>query len=172
MFTHYLIKLNFIDIGFLPNYPYRLISDSEMFEAFTKTGGFFETYYPCPSGELSEEYTTLKNYIFERIEKFQNEEIEVLPDWIYSYMLMRPITFDSPEPDIAYLYDLLNLDSATVLTEFNEEAAKRCYQVSEEWLKKLPSRYGDRPPTMFGETHVTKSRRLAQANILVEPGGI
>jgi len=170
MFIHDIIKLTYINIGYLPNYPYYLISDKEMFDAFIQEdgSGFFADYYPCPAPEFTEAYTKLKTYIKEQIDAFLDEKITKLPKWIYSYMLMRPITYESDELDIYYLYQLTGVQSTTSLAEFTPKLAQACYETSIDWLRRQPSRYKDRPPTMFGETHVTKSLRLLQANALVD----
>lgn len=167
MFIHDVIKIRYVNMGYLPGYPYDLISDAEMFDAFLKEGGFFDDFYPCPYDDLREDYDNLKAYIVDSITNYLKDG-SVIPDWVYSYMIMRPITFESEEPDIAYLCDLANIDSPKAEAEFTEEVAQTCLRVSKKWIQKLPSRDAQRPPTMFGETHVTKSLRLDQANILTD----
>jgi len=81
---------------------------------------------------------------------------------------MRPIGEYSDEADIYYLYEIAEIDRPKGLAEFTPDLARYCYQVSSEWIKKLPAKYGHRPPTMFGEPHVTKSLRLLQANVLID----
>lgn len=172
MFIHDLIKIMYVNIGYLPNYPYYLISDTEMIEAFCKDDGFFNDYYPCPDPTFDEPYQLLKQSIFGILSEYVAGKRAVIPDWVYSYMLMRPITFESDEADIAYMYELTGVKPETTLAEFSPALADACYATSVEWMKKMPSKYRDRPPTMFGETHVTKSLRLKQANILVEAEGV
>lgn len=167
MHIHNIIKIMYVNIGFLPNTPYHLISDDEMFDAFLKKDGFFETYYPCPGPAFQQAYDNLFNYIKSCIEKFQNED-EPIPDWVYSYMIMRPITYQSPEEDIAYICDMANIDSPQILAEFTPQLAATCYEVSRKWLQKQTTKMTDRPHTMFGETHVTKSLRLTEANVLLD----
>ena len=55
-FVHTLIKIKYINEGYLMNYPYRLISDEEMFNAFTKEEGYFNYTYPCVNETLQEQY--------------------------------------------------------------------------------------------------------------------
>lgn len=169
MFIHDYIKIKYTTEGYLENNPPYLISDKEMFNAFIQEdgSGFFADYYPCPGPEFNSAYVELKSYIVDKIQKFLNDGTEI-PDWIYSYMIMRPITYQSDELNIYYLYELAGMKSLTSLAEFTPELADLCYQVSVDWIKRLPSRYADRPPTMFGETHVTKSLRLNQANVLID----
>lgn len=171
MFIHDIVKIMYINIGYLPNYPYELISDEEMFNAFTKDDGFFADYYPCPAEDMQEEYDILKDAIFSAVSMHLTDNEEI-PAWVYSYMILRPITYESDEFDISYLYELTNINPPSTYAEFSPELARECLRISTEWIKKLPSRYGDRPPTMFGETHVTKSLRLDQANILVSPENV
>lgn len=165
---HKIIKIMYSEMGFLPDHPYHLISDKEMFDAFLGENGFFATYYPCPDDKFREAYDALLNYITDCINKFQSDEDEEIPAWVYSYMIMRPITYASPEEDIDYLCEMANIDvSAGSLAEFTTDVAETCYEISTRWLQKMPSA-DRRPPTMFGETHVTKSLRLTQANILLD----
>lgn len=171
MFLHDLVKIMYVQIGYLPNYPFHLISDAEMCNAFMKEGGVFDDYYPCPNTHLEEAYNLLKSAIFAHLQAYIDEGTEI-PNWVYSYLVMRPISYESDEANIQYLYDLTKIDPPVSMLEFSAELAEACYATSVEWIKKLPSKYADRPPTMFGETHVTKSLRLAQANILVEPEGV
>lgn len=166
IYIHKVIKIMYVDMGFLPDYPYHLISDKEMFDAFLREDGFFATYYPCPDPEFQEAYDALLNYITDCINQFE-EDGTIIPDWVYSYMIMRPVTYDSPEEDIDYICDMANIDKPDILAEFTTQVAETCYTVSKKWLAKMPSA-DRRPPTMFGETHVTKSLRLMQADVLLD----
>lgn len=166
MILHDLIKIKYIQEGYLPNYPYHLVSDKEMFEAFTKEGGYFDTNYPNISNELLEQYNVLKDYIYERIDMFQTGLLDALDDWVYAYMFGEVISINSPSDDIVMLYNFFNMDIAdNTDLSFNEDVSENCYSVSDTWLKKLSnSQY--RPPCMFGEPHVIKSLRLNQVSIV------
>lgn len=164
---HIIVKIAYAEMGFLPNYPYHLISDDEMFEAFLREDdGFFATYYPCPHPDLQDAYDTLLNCIKDHIHQFQKDTTKI-PDWVYSYMIMNPVTFQSPEEDIDYICEMANIDKPNILAEFTPQVAATCYAISKKWLQKMPSAYR-RPPTMFGEPHVIKSLRLTQANVLLD----
>lgn len=163
---HNIIKIMYSEMGFLPDYPYHLISDKEMFDAFLRQDGFFATYYPCPDSEFDEAYSKLLNFIMDAVTEFQQQGTP-LPDWIYSYMIMRPVTYESPESEIDYICEMANIEKPDVLATFTLQVAETCYEVSKKWLTKIPSA-SRRPPTMFGETHVTKSLRLTQANVLLD----
>jgi len=154
-------------MGYLPDYPYYLISDEEMFDAFLREGGFFETYYPCPEDSLREAYDLLADCIKTKIQDYLTDGT-ALPNWVYSYMIMNPITYQSSEADIEYICEMANIDIPNGLPEFNAEVAEACYDISKKWIQKQPSRFQDRPPTMFGEAHVIKSLRLDQANVLLD----
>ena len=195
-FIHDSIKLVYSDMGYLPGYPYYLISDDEMFEAFIKEGGFFDDYYPCPYSEpypespityedptkdredperyyhvsMYDEYVKLRQYIVDTIRSYQAKEIDTIPNWIYSYMLGNPIGIQSEDLDLYYLNDLLGFDSKQY-PEFTEATATSCFNVSYAWIKKQPTKDRKRPVTMFGEPHVIKSLRLDQANIMIGSGG-
>lgn len=168
MFIHNIIKIRYNLIGYLPGHPFHLISDKEMFDAFLNEDGVFNTYYPCPDPELRNAYDALRQYIVQRIDAFLSNNIEI-PDWIYSYMLMEPVSYQSDEQDIAYLAEMANVSMAGLIAEFTPALAFACYDISKRWLQKQPAgKVENRPPTMFGETHVIKSLRLDQANILVD----
>ena len=96
--THDLIKIKYVRLGYLPNYPYHLISDQEMFDAFIDLSNdglsssgdtsdverFFEDYYPNPFEEedtviqgaggeqisLNNEYLRLRAYIIDTINQY------------------------------------------------------------------------------------------------------
>lgn len=97
--THDIIKIKYTRLGYLPNYPYHLISDEEMFNAFINLSGddstsgsgdsseeerFFNDNYPNPfadsdiefigaGGEkisLRSEYFRLKKYIIDTINQY------------------------------------------------------------------------------------------------------
>lgn len=172
------IKINYIELGYLPNHSYFLISDEEMIDAFRKEDGFFNEYYPCPdesSPDMVEAYEALRTCIWGKLDAYLEDPENVkIPNWVYSYMILNAVTFGSEEfggsdeADIAYLYELLGIKSPNPLAEFTPQLAWGCYRTSQEWMKKNPSRYRDRPPTMFGEPHVIKCLRVKQANILIE----
>lgn len=169
MFLHDVIKILYINLGYLPNYPYHLITDSEMFDAFCKDSGVFADYYPCPGEDLSEAYDTLKAAIDDKISAYLTDGTEI-PEWVYSYLLIQATTYESNEADIAYLYELSGIEPEDTVAQFSENLAKECYAVSTAWIKRLPSLFATRPATVFGEPHVLKSLRLNQANILLENG--
>lgn len=181
---HDTIKIKFIKAGYLPNYPYHMISDSEMCDAFlhneaasgedTQLAGFFVDMYPCPDTVLHPKYFKLVDAILYHIQnlKQSNSDTCVLPDWVYSYMLGSVIGPSSNSVDIHDLLVLLDLDNLDDV--FTSDASARCYIISEKWLKKLPESstsesakletIDSRPPTIFGEPHVIKSLRLSQSN--------
>lgn len=156
-FVHDIIKIKYIKEGYLPNHPYHLISDMEMFMAFMQPGGYFETNYPLVDDTMSYEYGVLKGTIAQALFANQGKEI---PAWVYSYMLGSCISVNSPQQDIDNLYALLNLDSDG---EFGPELAQQCYQISSDWVKRLPE---VRPATLFGEPCVIKSLRLSEVDVL------
>lgn len=183
-FIHDTIKILYTNLGYLPNYPYHLISDDEMFDAFMKEdGGVFTDYYPCGKpvpenissrewddlseydpwdGDLITAYEYLKECIFSKITLYRRDQTKTIPNWVYSYMLLTPISYDSTEIDIQYLYDLIGLNSDAEMPKFNHEVAKYCFAISNDWIHKTPG-LADRVPSMFGEAHVIKSLRLQEA---------
>ena len=169
MFIHDIIKIQYINEGYLPNYPYHMITDKEMFDAFLlKDEGYFAVNYPLLNDSLQDEYNALLDGIKSCISSYLDEGTTI-PSWVYSYMLGNTFSVNSEVYDIMYLYELLNLESDQT-DIFSAELQDQCYRVSTEWLSKLPAKYGSRPATMFGEPHIIKSLRLASVNVL-DSGG-
>lgn len=184
--VHDVVKMKLVRSGYLPNYPYHMISDREMCDAFLQVAdsdnyhvtGFFADTYPCPDPSLSSEYTRLVNSIIYSIQQLKesNDASYALPDWVYSYMLGEVIHPNSDSLDIHDMLTLMDMDN--LYDELTPEIARRCLLISTAWVNKLSrnERYdisadgtilGElRPPTMFGEPHVLKALRLAQVDIL------
>lgn len=161
-FIHDVIKDNYIKSGWLPDYPYHLISDKEMFNAFLNDSkvDYFHNKYPY-SGALSEEYSKLISYMMQCIDKYLNDDVAV-PDWIYSYMLGTVISSTSIVQDRHDLLVLLHSDN--LYDELTDADMATCYNISKSWISTKLSD-SDRPPTMFGEPHVIKSLRLSELEL-------
>ena len=165
-FIHDVIKRQYVYEGYLPNYPYHLISDDEMFDAFIKNTdvNYFDINYPrdlfLSDSEMSAAYDNLKQSILGHIDAYLTKEAVVLPNWVYSYMLGTTISVNSDKRDIHDLLVMLGTDNMD--DEFNLISAKKCLQISIDWIKKLnlQNKSDNRPPSMFGEPHVIKSLRL------------
>lgn len=174
---HDTIKVNLIQQGYLPNYPYHLISDEEMCDAFIKEDGtgYFYDYYPLVDDSLKSPYDNLVKAIMHYINECKQPQVDeyVFPDWVYSYMLGSVISVNSDGYDIQDLADMLNIQVDYGI--FSPSLSSACYQVSQEWLKKVTpdSRYlrtedetlDLRPPTIFGEPHVIKYLRLLEVQV-------
>lgn len=169
MLTHDIIKIRYVIEGYLPDYPYHLISDDEMFDAFFyNETNYFDMNYPCPNAEFLQKYQNLKTWIDYHISKYKQTQNAaklsdryVLPDWVYSYMLGAVVGPQSPVDDRHDLFVLLHLDNLE--DEFNDAIYAAIYKVSEVWTFKLNSADRKiRPPTMFGEPHVLKSLNLSE----------
>lgn len=174
---HDTIKVNLIQQGYLQNYPYHLISDEEMCDAFIKEDGtgYFYDYYPLIDESLRIPYGNLVKAIMHYIDECKQPEVDeyVFPDWVYSYMLGSVVSVNSDGYDIQDLADMLNIEVDYGV--FSSSLSSACYQVSQEWLKKVSpdSRYlrmederlDLRPPTIFGEPHVIKYLRLIEVQV-------
>lgn len=179
MFIYDLIKIRYTGYGYLLNYPYHLVSDKEMFNAFIKNDlNFFDINYPNPDSsdeELTAAYTALKTAIMYHIDMaiatVGLEKPYELPDFVVSYMLGSVIGVNSDPMDIRDLSKLLRIpnDAET----FSPNIAKGCYAESTKWLKKTAApqevtyngeTINPRPATIFGEAHVIKSLRLDNAS--------
>ena len=180
MLIHTIVKINLVREGYLHNHPYHLISDEEMIDAFLKVTrdknnqiDSIEGYFPdMYSGadlpqSLQPAYIDLVENIMYHLDSYKNSEDKsyVIPDWVYSYMIGSCIVQNSPTEDKHDLFVLLNLDN--IDDEFTDDIYTSCYNISKEWIKKLPpSKNNHRPPTMFGEPHVIKSLRLLKVDVL------
>lgn len=158
MFIHDIIKIKYSKEGYLPDYPYHLISDGEMFAAFLNEDDscFLYDTYPCPDELFREEYDALIAYIKKKIDAYHS--VTPLPDWIYSYMLGVPIYMHSSIEDRHDLLVSMNLDNLN-----DEIGVRECAQIlkfSKEQLLRIPDIDDPRPPTIFGEPHVLKYLRL------------
>lgn len=205
MHIHDLIKIHLVREGYLPNYPYHLISDEEMCDAFfnkadTSLSYFHNTYpkevgdaaggaeyvYDCKGKRIKDDNGNyIKKTPYEQLEdaieyymnklKTTKDDVCVLPNWVYSYMLGSVISIHSSQLDIHDLITPLGVDNIDDI--FTPQAAAQCYKTSKAWIQRrlIHEWYHDdigvegpkctgcvnlRPPTMFGEPHVIKSIRL------------
>lgn len=177
------IKIKYISMGYLPNYPYHLISDAEMVNAFLpnnliivdKDGNktvdssvlsFFSDMYPCPDPTLNDPYFDLIAALRYHLDKFVDSHgIYTIPDWVYSYMIGAVIGENSSTDDKHDLLTLMNLDN--VDDNWTPEAAQYAYKISKIWIAKLASTSREhRAPTMFGEPHVIKYLRLNSSEVI------
>lgn len=164
-----IVKMNLVRYGYLPNYPYHMISNKEMCDAFLSRrddtySGFMVDNYPCENSVLADQYNDLLDSMYSALNDFCDElnTVDMIPDWIYSYMIGSVIGPRSNVQDIHDLLVLLDLDNLDDV--FTPEVYSACFSISLNWLKKLSSS-SSRPPCMFGEPHVIKSLRLMQVNI-------
>ena len=124
MMVHDILKIKYVDLGYLiKNYPYHLISDEEMFNAFIDLGDgftsnlvdpdirFFDRYYPNPFTD--EDYYEKKNAQGEVIERIKlSDEYDKLKAYIVSaikdYMKYQGTADESSHllPDWVYTYML------------------------------------------------------------------
>lgn len=165
-----IIKMNLVREGYLPNFPYHLISDAEMCDAFlhlddhSQVDGFFADYYPCLDESLREPYDAFVNGMMYHLKRKKASLDYVLPDWVLSYMLGAPISVNSPKRDIHDLLVPLGIDN--IDDDFLPVASEACLKISKQWVKKLSAtKYPMRPPTLFGESHVLKYLRLQSINV-------
>lgn len=161
MFIYTIIKIKYVNEGYLPNYPYHMIADREMFDAFLQPDGYFETNYPLIDESMRDAYDTLCNAIKQEVQQAA-EENSVLPSWVLSYMIGSATSVNSSEAAIDTLTDALGIDTCS---QFNAELAEQCLSISTKWVQKLAGA-NYRPPTMFGEGHVYKSLRLTSVDVL------
>lgn len=161
-FIHDVIKIKYIEEGYLPNYPYHLISDKEMCRAFIgNTENYFDDNYPCIDNSLRTIYDELVSNIMYHMDLLENSKDSnyVLPNWVYSYMIGSTLGPESDKLDIHDMLVYMGLDNLN--DEFNVDICNRCYEISKLWLRKYPADTLDhRSPSIFGEPIVMKYLRL------------
>ena len=166
-FVDTLVRIHYVELGYLPNLPYHMITDEEMIDAFIGDGNYFDSVYYCPGESVQKEYDALRTYISGVLTDYLSGtgDVTKIPSWIYAYMLGNVITYTSDAEDITYLYQLNNLIPETSYDIFSEQLASSCLEVSKAWIAKLTSSDSARVPTPFGEPHVIKSLRLSAATV-------
>lgn len=180
---HDLIKIKYINEGYLPNTPYHQISDNEMLNAFIHNDndwefgedgdvvisiselpylhGYFIDTYPCPSDDLLESYAELISSIVTNSYYSYKSLGKGDVNWVYSYMLGNAVGQYSSIPDKHDLLVMLGTDNT--YDEYDEKSAKACLATSREYLNRIGNNL--RAPTMFGEPHVIKALRLKESNL-------
>ena len=149
------IKISLTEQGYLMNYPYHMISISEMCEAFMNNttatpgsldsagSGMFFDYYPCLGDrdtsvgqQLRAAYMQLvlsiQYYLLCRI--FTDEETYPIPDWVYSYMVGSTISVNSDKRDIHGIIYPLGVDN--IDDDFDESAELACLNTSTAWIQR------------------------------------
>ena len=87
---------------------------------------------------------------------------ELIPDWVYSYMLGIVVGSNSNIKDRHDLLALLGTDN--IDDEIDAVSVVKCYKTSKAWLNSISSGRKD-CPTIFGEPHVIKALRLNNLNM-------
>ena len=157
MLADILAKIRLSNSGYLPNYPYHLISDKELYDAFmdckSGTGYFFDAYPFLNNSALSVPYKqlvlTIQYYLLLAQLSTAANAREDIPDWIYSYMLGFVIGVQSDKKDIHDLIYPLGVDN--VDDDFNWQCSVACVNTSQEWIKRkhlsklirIPEKYED-----------------------------
>lgn len=169
-----IIKIHLSHLGYLPDYPYHLISDSEMFDAFLHEDlgdyyGYFIDTYPCNSSDtqISSAYSGLITSMLQRIQYAKLHKEYILPDWMQSYMLGVVV---GPNSDPRDRHDLLvSLDLDNMEEEFTDAVYSSILRIStnlvhryeEVQVKDVPE-LQSRNPSIFGELNVIKYLRVLQ----------
>ena len=165
------IKIKYIQTDYLPDWPYHLISDSEMLDAFINNeSNFFEDNYKLESDDesLMKLYQALKDDILFFVNEAKRlNTLSILPEWVVSYMLGAVVSETSNLKEIDDLIALSNLVDDVPAGQFNDILYRSNAKISREWIAKLPSAKKEhRPVSIFGEPHVIKSLRLAKVDVL------
>ena len=158
-----IIKIKYIEQGYLSGYPYWMTTDKEMIDAFLGEEGYFVDNYPCVNPSLEDKYEELVAGITAHLTAYLSDGTEI-PEWVYSYMIGSAVSVNSDELDILYLKSAFNLPTTT--TDFDAILSQNCYNESDMWIQKLPAEQRNRPVSMFGEPHVIKSIRLKEVDVV------
>lgn len=164
-----IIKIRYSNDGYLPDYPYHMISDKEVVTAFADNSGagFFKDNYPCLVEEA--EFMKAYNQLFLSIMYYicsnfciENSDVSV-PDWVYSYMLGSTISINSDDLDI---HDLsVSLGTDNMADTFTSACSEACLKVSQQWLGKYDTVI-DVP-----DIYVGKLENLLNISIICTLGG-
>lgn len=165
------LKIKYIQSGYLPNWPYHLISDLELINAFiVNQSNYFDDNYKIDTKdeEIIDAYDELKANIMYHVNScLEESSLSLLPEWVFSYMIGSVVCSTSELKEIDDLIALSNLESVVPSGVFNDYLYKSNISISSDWLSKLPEekRY-HRSPSVFGEPHVIKSLRLSRVDVL------
>ena len=169
MFVHDLIKINLIENGYLPDYPYHLISDAEMIDAFMGKKhdnyfgqdfmiGYFVDNYPTIAYNNTTEYKNLRPaydnlvlsiycYLQLYLLHKANNELYTIPDWVYSYMLGQVISINSDKLDIHDLITPLGVDN--ISDDYNADCALAVFDESVSWIQRVGINSNIAVPTKY-----------------------
>ena len=136
MLVHDVIKIRLVEDGYLPNYPYHMMSDREMIAAFMGTdgAGYFQENYKCldrTNDVLKIMYYQLVLSVAYYAAMYQVAEQEI-PDWVYSYMLGSTISTNSGSLDIHDLNASLHTENDS--DEFTLASSVACLNVSAAYI--------------------------------------
>lgn len=191
MLVHDIIKIKYVKLGYLKkNYPYHLISDEEMFNAFIDLGTefksnlidprvrFFNKYYPNPfektdiyyklnaAGDVVAEYN-----LYDMYQKLKGYIVTT----INAYMQAHGTLSEFELPDWIYTYMLGEVvyNKSEYLDIQDTLALLGCSNLDNAFTKEAciacfatslnyvaTLSTGSRPATVFGEPHVIKQLRL------------
>lgn len=162
------VKIMYSNEGYLPDFPYHLVSDEEMIDAFAfNESNYLLDNYPCLFEEVRSEYNELVRCIRSHCYMYLENLGYTIPDWVLSYMIGAVVGPNSSVRDVHDFLVLLNLDN--LYDEFTPNILKSVLDVSKKALgtasdaNKGAEQY--RPPTMFGEPHVVKYLRLEKVSV-------
>jgi len=191
MLIHDIIKMKYVNLGYIKkNYPYHLISDEEMFNAFIDLGNaefnerttmidpnvrLFNDYYPNPFAEDDYIYEK-KNSNGEVVERISLSEVySTLKSYIIS-CIQNYLAGAGALPNWVYTYMLGEViynsseyldiqDLLTAIDSFNidnEFTREACVKCFIISLRYVSTGTVTRPPTIFGEPHIIKMLRTGK----------
>ena len=188
MLIHDIIKIKYVKLGYIiKNYPYHLISDEEMFNAFIEVTPdftssvvsndvrFFDMNYQNPFADIDWEnsankiyqsyndaYIKLRKYIIDSINEYlafvnTTEKDKHLIPDWIYSYMLGEVVYN--QSDYLDIQDTLDLlGCSNIENEFTIQACIACYNTSLKYISTLND--NTRPPTLFGEPHVIKILRM------------
>lgn len=182
------VKIHLSEMGYLPNYPYHLISDRELFDCFLQLdesedelkpirSGVFQSFYPLSEEAKSDEliyssYLQLANSLRSAFDDYLNEKITDLPNWCYYYLVRSAISDASDVRDKHDLFVLMDEDNLDDI--FTTTIHRICIAISKKVqddarinpVNHVDSPNSDstyivtRPLTPFGDPDIVKYLRI------------
>ena len=190
MLVHDIIKIKYVQLGYIQkNYPYHLISDEEMFNAFIDLGTgftsnlidpdsrFFDMNYPNPfavaDGEIPDESPEESDEYYDAYGDLREYIISSINAYLKYYGTAEESEHQIPDWVYTYMLgeviyeqsdyldkeDMLKLLGHSNIDNIFTPAA--CVACYKTSLNYISTlTTGIRPPTVFGEPHVIKQLRM------------
>lgn len=160
-FADILLRIKYVDEGYLPYWPFHLISDDEMLNAARE---YIQYIYQCPDDYIKDKYDAVMIRLITILDRYQDKDYynkydpedygmkpEEIPDWIYSFLMGKVISNSSNYRDVHDLLVLLELDNYYDMMD--DEIYNAVYDISKKYLGKYPEEYSNWDMFWFSQYH-------------------